>query len=455
MSNNSFDAILAGAGQAAPSLAPRLTNSGMKVAFVERHLFGGTCVNTGCMPTKTWVASARAAHVVRRAADLGVDISGTVQGNMARIKTRMEKVRGDASSGVEKSLRNLPGCTVFTGTARFEAPHRMRVGDVVLEAPKIFLNVGARAIVPSIPGLSEAPYLTNTTILDLTSIPSHLLILGGSYIALEYAQIFRRFGSAVTVLQRGERIITREDADVAEALQKILEGEGIRFHVNVDANAVRHDKESITVAWPGNSVSGSHLLIATGRKPNTDDLGLDRAGIQPTKEGYIPVNDRLETIVPGIWALGDCNGRGAFTHTSYNDYEIVAANLLDGEDRKVSDRITAYNIYTDPPLARIGMTESEVRKSGRPALKAIRPMTRVGRAVERDETLGFLKALVDAETKQIIGASLLGVECDEVVHSLLDVMYSRKPYTLVTHAMHIHPTVSELIPTLLEDLKPL
>ncbi len=451
-----FDAILVGAGQAAPSLAPRLLQHGAKnIAFIERHRFGGTCVNTGCMPTKTWVASARAAHVASRAADLGVDISGPIAADMYRIWARKQKIVDESSSAIEKSLRTLEGCTVLKGTAQFEGPHILKVGDAILEAPRIFLNVGARAAIPKIPGLDQVRFLTNTTILDLQTVPPHLLILGGSYIALEFAQIFRRLGSEVTILQRGARLLTREDSDVADAIQKIMEGEGIRVILSVDPQTVTERNGLIQVAWATGEVSGSHLLLATGRHPNTSDLGLERAGITLTKEGFIPVNDRLETTVPGIWALGDCNGHGAFTHTSYNDYEIVAANLFDGEDRKLSDRITAYNIYIDPPLGRIGMTEEEVRRSGRPALKAVRPMTRVNRAVEKGETLGFLKALVDAETKLILGASLLGVECDEVIHSLLDVMYARKPYTLVTHAVHIHPTVSELIPTLLEDLKPL
>ena len=452
--SSKFDAILVGAGQAAPSLAPRLTKSGMKIAFAERHRFGGTCVNTGCIPTKTWVASARAAHVIRRAADLGIGTSGPVA-DMVRIKARKDKIIHGDSEGIEKSLRELEGCTVFTGTAHFEGPHDLRVGDELLEAPKIFLNVGGRATVPDIPGLRDSGYLTNTTILELDKLPEHLLILGGSYIALEFAQMFRRFGSQVTILQRGERLITREDADVADVVQNILEGEGIQVFLNVKADGAERSGDKIKVRWSGGSASGSHLLIATGRNPNTGDLGLENAGITTTKEGFIIVNDHLETAVPGIWALGDCNGRGAFTHTSYNDYEIVAANLLDGEERKVSDRITAYNIYIDPPLGRIGMTEDEVRRSGRPALKAIRPMSKVGRAIEKGETLGFMKVLVDAETKLILGASLLGIQCDEVVHCLLDVMYARKPYTLVTHAVHIHPTVSELVPTLLEDLKPL
>jgi pyruvate/2-oxoglutarate dehydrogenase complex dihydrolipoamide dehydrogenase (E3) component len=451
----SFDAILVGAGQAAPSLARRLAASGMKIAFVERSRFGGTCVNTGCIPTKTWIASARAAHVAQTASALGVDIAGpgrsaSVQIDMRRVKARKDDIVHESSSGVEKSLRTLEGCTVFLGTAQFEGPHTLRVGDARLEAPRIFLNVGGRASIPNIAGLQTVPYLTNSSILDLDVLPEHLVILGGSYVALEFAQMFRRFGSAVTVLQRGPRLVTREDEDIAQAVTAILEGEGIAVRTNVDVREVRREDDRIIAG----DVAGSHLLVAVGRIPNTGDLALDRAGITPTKEGYIPVDEHL-VAAPGIWALGDCNGRGGFTHTSYNDYEIVAANLLDAEDRKVTDRIPAYNLYIDPPLGRIGMTEEEVRRSGRPALKGVRPMSRVGRAVEKGETQGFMKALVDSETGLIVGAALLGIECDEAIHCLLDVMYARKPYTLVTHAVHIHPTVSELIPTLLEDLQPL
>ena len=450
-----FDAILVGAGQAAPSLAYRLAGAGLKIAFVERHKFGGTCVNTGCTPTKTWVASARAAHVARRAHDLGIDLSGPVSADMRRVKARKDTVVHDSSSGVESGLRNLSGCTVYGGTATFESAHEMRVGDDLLEAPRIFLNVGARASIPNTPGLKDTPYLTNSSVLELTTLPEHLIILGGSYIALEFAQIFRRFGSEVTVLERSDRILTREDEDVSRTITEFFESEGIRVLTNIKPASVESKNQRVHIRWAQTEISGSHLLIATGRVPNTHDLGLDRAGITPDGGGYIPVNDKLETVVPGIWALGDCNRRGAFTHTSYNDYEIVAANLLDGEDRKVSDRITAYNIYIDPPLGRAGMTETEVRNSGRPALKGVRPMTRVSRAVERGETLGFLKVLVDAETKQILGATLLGIEADEAIHSILDVMYTRKPYTVITHAVHIHPTVSELLPTVLGSLEPL
>jgi pyruvate/2-oxoglutarate dehydrogenase complex dihydrolipoamide dehydrogenase (E3) component len=449
-----FDAILIGAGQAAPPLAHRLVKSGMKVAFVERKLFGGTCVNTGCIPTKAWVASAHAAYVSRRAWEFGIEVDGPVAADMLRVKARKDAIVKASSDGVEHGLRDLEGCTVFDGTACFEGPHQMRVGDVTLEAPRIFLNVGGRAVVPPIPGLNETKFLTNSSILQLDKLPEHLLILGGSYVALEFAQIFRRLGTDVTILQRGERLLGREDEDVAVAVAGILAKEGIEILSGIDPTEVKQHWRGVEVVWPEGSATGSHLLVATGRRPNTDDLQLEKAGITVTKDGYIPVNDVLEAA-PGIWALGDCNGHGAFTHTSYNDFEIVAANLLDRENRKLTDRITAYNIYIDPPLGRCGLTEDQVRRTGKPALKGFRPMTKVTRARLKGETEGFLKVLVDAESNLILGASLLGTGCDEVIHCLLDVMYAQKPYTLLTHAMHIHPTVSELIPTVLEDLQPL
>ncbi len=450
----SFDAILVGAGQAAPPLARRLSEAGMKIAFVERYRFGGTCVNTGCIPSKAWIASAKIAWDAARAADMGVRIEGRVQTDMARVKGRKDEIIHRSSEGVESSLRELKNCTVFAGAAQFTDPHTMRVGEHLISAPKIFLNVGARAIVPDMPGLRDCGYLTNSSILDLDSLPEHLIILGGGYVALEFAQMFRRFGSKVTVLQRGARLLPVEDDDIVEAMTQFLREEGIVIETNASVERVRRDQGGITATWATGEVTGSHLLVAVGRRPNTGDLGLDRAGIKLDRSGYIPVDDHLRAA-DGIWALGDCNGKGGFTHTSYNDSEIVGANLLDHEDRKVSDRIRTYNIYTDPPLGRAGMSEAEVRSSGRPALKAIRPMTRVNRAVVQGETLGFMKAFVDAETKQVLGASLLGTHCDEVVHVLLDLMYARKPYTMLTHAVHVHPTVAELVPTLLEDLQPL
>jgi pyruvate/2-oxoglutarate dehydrogenase complex dihydrolipoamide dehydrogenase (E3) component len=449
-----FDAILVGAGQAAPFLAHRLVKNGMKIAFVERKLFGGTCVNNGCIPTKAWVASAHAAYQARRAWEFGIEVSGPVAADMARVKSRKDEIVKASHDGVEQGLRDLEGCTVFDGTATFEGPHQMRVGDQLLEAPRIFLNLGARAMIPDIPGLSETKYLTNVSILQLDTLPDHLIVLGGSFVALEFAQIFRRLGSDVTILQRGPRLLMREDEDVAAAIAAILANEGIQILTGVRPTEVKHHWRGVEVVWPEGSADGSHLLVATGRQPNTDDLQAEKAGIHLTKQGFIPVNDVLEAA-PGIWAIGDCNGRGAFTHTSHNDYEIVAANLLDNENRKLTDRITAYNLYVDPPLGRCGMSEAEVRASGKPALKGVRPMTRVTRALLKGETQGFLKVLVDQESELILGAALLGVGCDEVIHCLLDVMYARKPYTLLTHAVHSHPTVSELIPTVLQDLQPL
>jgi pyruvate/2-oxoglutarate dehydrogenase complex dihydrolipoamide dehydrogenase (E3) component len=452
-----YDAIVIGTGQAGPPLAGRLAGEGMSVAVVERHRFGGTCVNTGCIPTKTMVASARAAHVARRAAEYGVCIDGDVTVDMKKVKARKDEVAGTSSEGLERWLKGMENATVYEGHARLEGPLRVRVGDDVLEANRIFINVGGRARWPS--GFEDGGALTNSSILELDVLPEHLVIVGGSYVGLEFAQMFRRFGSEVTIVERGPRLVQREDEDVSDTIREILEGEGI--HVRLDAHCLsgrkRGDGVAVTVDCErgDREVVGSHLLLAVGRRPNTDDLGLDAAGVEVDDRGYIVVDDELHTSADGIWALGDCNGRGGFTHTSYNDYEIVAANLLDGEKRRVSDRILAYALYVDPPLGRAGMTESQVRESGRKALVATRPMSKVGRATEKGETQGFMKILVDAETEKILGASILGVEGDEVIHSILDVMYARQPYTLIQRAVHIHPTVSELVPTLLGDLKPL
>jgi len=456
----SFDAIIVGAGQAGPSLASRLTAAGMSIAYVERHLFGGTCVNTGCTPTKTMIASAYAAHVARRAADYGVTLGpGPVGIDMARVIARREAIVAPSRNGVESSLRNNPRCTVYTGTATFTAPYTLRVNDDELTAKQIFLNVGGRANVPDFPGIRDVPFFTNSSLLAFPDLPRHLVVVGGSYIGIEFAQMYRRFGSEVTIVERAPRLIHQEDEDVSAAVRDILEHEGITIRTDAECITLAPHPQGVlvgtTCTTPPPDIPGSHVLLAVGRIPNTGDLGLDRAGIATDNHGYILVDDQLQTNVPGIYALGDCNGRGAFTHTAYNDYEIVAANLLDHESRRVSDRILCYALYSDPPLGRIGMTEAEVRASGRPARIGTRPMTRVSRALEKGESLGFLKILVDAETKLILGASLLGTCCDEAVHSLLDIMYARAPYTTITHAVHIHPTVSELLPTVLEDLKPL
>jgi pyruvate/2-oxoglutarate dehydrogenase complex dihydrolipoamide dehydrogenase (E3) component len=454
-----YDAIIIGTGQAGPALARRLVAAGWKVAIIERKLFGGTCVNTGCTPTKTLVASAYAAHVARRAADYGVTIGGAVGVDMKAVKARKDAVVAASRNGLERSLRTLKGCTVYAGRARFVGPKEVEVGNDVLKADRIFINVGGRAVVPPIPGLDQVPFLTNSSMMDVDFLPPHLIVLGGSYVGLEFAQVYRRFGSEVTVIEQAPRLVAREDEDVSHAIADFLRDEGV--DIRVGSNVVRienqDDNIAVTVETSGtrSQVAGSHLLLAIGRRPNTDDLGLDKAGIATDERGFIRVDEQLRTGVAGIWALGDCNGRGAFTHTSWNDFEIVAANLLDNESRRVTDRIAAYALYTDPPLGRAGMTEAEVRKSGRPALIAIRAMENVSRAYEKGETKGFMKILVDKETSRILGASLLGLAGDEVIHCILDVMYAKAPSSVMRRAMHIHPTVSELIPTMMGDLVPL
>jgi pyruvate/2-oxoglutarate dehydrogenase complex dihydrolipoamide dehydrogenase (E3) component len=453
------DAIVIGTGQSGPALARRLVAAGQKVAVIERKFFGGTCVNTACTPTKTLVASAYAAYLARRAGDYGVTIGGPVGVDMQAVKTRKDAIVTPSRSGVERSLRNLEGCTVYEGHARFVSEKKIGVNGFQLDADRIFINVGGRASIPPIPGLDQVAYFTNSSMMDVDFLPAHLVILGGSYIGLEFAQVYRRFGSEVTVIELAPRLIPREDEDVSHAVAGFLKEEGI--DVRVDSKVVGVEKEGNSIAVKVESagkisqVVGTHVLVAIGRRPNTDDLGLDKAGIAIDAHGYIQVDDQLRTNVPGIWAMGDCNGRGAFTHTSWNDFEIVAANLLDNDHRRVSDRITAYALYTDPPLGRAGMTEAEVRKSGKSALIATMAMEDVSRAYEKGETKGFMKILVDPDSKQILGASLLGLAGDEVIHCILDLMYAKAPYTVMQRAMHIHPTVSEFIPTMLGDLTPL
>jgi pyruvate/2-oxoglutarate dehydrogenase complex dihydrolipoamide dehydrogenase (E3) component len=455
-----YDAIIIGTGQAGPPLARRLAGIGMKVAIIERGRFGGTCVNTGCTPTKTLIASAYAAHVARRGADYGFS-AGDVKVDMKRVKARKDYVVGLSNSGVERSLKNLENCRVYEAHARFVSPHEVQVGTEILTSDQIFINVGARAAVPDIPGLDRVDYLTNSSMMDIDFLPRHLLVLGGSYIGLEFGQMYRRFGSDVSIVVRGPRLISSEDEDVSAAVTEILAREGITVLPNAKCLRVNKEGDDIVMTvdcGDAAELRGSHLLIATGRRPNTDDLGLDRAGVERDERGYIVVDDELRTSVPGVWALGDCNGKGAFTHTSWNDYEIVAANLanmFDGERRRVSDRIPAYALYIDPPLGRAGMTEAEVRKSGRPALIGKLAMEDVSRAFEKGETEGFMKILVDAENKEILGASFLGLSGDETIHCVLDAMYAKAPYTLLKRAMHIHPTVAEFIPTMLDDLVPL
>jgi len=453
------DAIVIGTGQSGPALARRLVAAGQKVAVIERKYFGGTCVNTGCTPTKALVASAYAAFLARRAGNYGVTIGGPVGVDMQAVKARKDAIAGASRQAVERSLKTLEGCTVYQGHARFVSDKRVAVNGVELGADRIFINVGGRASVPPISGLDQVPYFTNSSIMDIDFLPSHLIILGGSYIGLEFAQVYRRFGSEVTVIELAPRLIAREDEDVSRAVADVLKDEGIDVRLDSKVVAVERQGNSIAVkVESGGNISevvGTHMLVAIGRRPNTDDLGLDKAGIATDTHGYIQVDDQLRTNVPGIWAMGDCNGRGAFTHTSWNDFEIVAANILDNERRRVSDRITAYALYTDPPLGRAGMTEAEVRKSGKPALIATMAMEDVSRAYEKGETKGFMKVLVDQDSQQILGASLLGLAGDEVIHCIIDLMYAKAPYTIMQRAMHIHPTVSEFLPSMMQDFRPL
>jgi len=455
-----FDAIIIGTGQAGPSLSARLAGEGMKVAVIERKLFHGTCVNTGCVPSKTLIASARAAYMARRAADFGVMIEGPIKVDMNKVKDRKDDIVGRKNHEVPEWMKKIDKLTVFKGHARFEGPHTISIDDETLESDKIFINVGGRAFVPpNMSGIDEVEYLTNSSMMDIDFIPEHLIIIGGSYIGLEFAQMYRRFGSEVTIVEMGPRLIQRDDEDVSEAVKDILENEGVNFRLNAECISLKKQGDKVAVGVdckegpPG--VIGSHVLLAVGRVPNTHDLGLDKAGIETDKRGYVVVDDQLRTNVEGIWALGDCHGKGAFTHTSYNDFEIVAANLLDDDPRKLSDRILCYGLYVDPPLGRAGMTEAQVRESGKKALIGKMAMSRISRAKEKGETQGFMKILIDAETKLILGAAILGIGGDEVIHSILDVMYAKQPYTLIQRAMHIHPTVSELIPTMLGSLKPL
>jgi pyruvate/2-oxoglutarate dehydrogenase complex dihydrolipoamide dehydrogenase (E3) component len=453
-----FDAIVIGVGQAAPALCARLDKEGLKTALIERHLLGGTCVNTGCIPTKTLIASARAAHMARRGGDYGFARSAA-RVDMAAVKRRKDRVVRQSIEGLKKWIGGMKHVELIRGHARFLGARRVGVNRRELEAERIFIDVGARAAIPDLPGIKEVPFFTNSSIMKVGFLPRHLLIVGGSYIGLEFAQMYRRFGSQVTVVERAPKLLPREDDDVAAEIRAVLEREGVRIRTDAECMALEKQGKRIVVSLHCKSgkplAEGTHALLAVGRTPNTDDLGLREAGIETDERGYIKVDDECRTRVNGVWALGECNGRGAFTHTAYNDYEIVAANLFDNDKRRISDRIMTYALFIDPPLGRAGMTEAEARKSGKRVLVGNMPMARVARAREAGETQGFMRVLVDAESKELLGATILGMSGDEVVHSLLDMMYAKRPYTTIQRAMHIHPTVTELIPTLLGSLKPL
>jgi pyruvate/2-oxoglutarate dehydrogenase complex dihydrolipoamide dehydrogenase (E3) component len=453
MDTDTYDAIVIGTGQAGPSLARRLAGAGWRVAVIERGRFGGTCVNTGCTPTKAMVASAYAIHVARRGAEFGFWIGGPVTVDWARIRERKDAIVAPSRTGVERSLRQTAGITVIQDTARFVSAHEVSVGGRLLRSERIFLDVGGRPSVPPVPGLETIDYLTSNTIMDITALPKRLVVLGGSYVGLEFAQMFRRFGAEVTVVEAAPRLVAREDVDVSDAVKGILEAEGIRVVLGASGLSVERSGDGLRLRFAGGEATGSHLLVATGRRPNTDDLGLELAGVALDDHGFIVTDETLQTHVPGIWALGDCNGRGAFTHTSYNDGEIVGANLLENAGRSVRDRIYACAMYIDPPLGRAGMTVMEAKAARQSVLVGSIAMEDVSRAYEKSETLGFMKIVVDGKTQEILGAAFLGTSGDEAVHCVLDTMYAKAPYRVLQRAMHIHPTVAEFIPSLLEDLK--
>jgi pyruvate/2-oxoglutarate dehydrogenase complex dihydrolipoamide dehydrogenase (E3) component len=457
--NRNYDAIVIGAGQAGPSLAARFARAGKSVAIIERNLFGGTCINTGCTPTKTLIASARIAYDARRAQEYGIELpTASVAVNMRAVQARKKRIVDASKTGLENWIRGLQNCTVYKGQARFESAQSVSVDGQVLTSEQIFINVGGRPRIPAFPGMDRVAFLTSTSLLELEELPAHLIIVGGSYVGLEFAQMYRRFGSEVTVIEKESRLLSHEDLEVAAAIQSALEAEGIQIRLAAECIQLAHDAESVTAnvhcSEGSPQVTGSHVLVAVGRTPNTDDLGLEKAGVETDRAGYIKVDDELRTNVSGIWALGDCNGKGAFTHTAYNDYEIVAANLFGEPRRRLSDRIPCYALFVDPPLGRVGLTERDALAQGHAIRIGSRPMTRVARAVEKGETRGLMKVVVDARSNLILGASILGVGADEAIHSIIDVMAARVPYTTLQNTVHIHPTVSELIPTILGELGP-
>jgi pyruvate/2-oxoglutarate dehydrogenase complex dihydrolipoamide dehydrogenase (E3) component len=453
---NIYDAIVIGTGQAGPSLVARLAGAGMRVAIIERGKFGGTCVNNGCTPTKTLIASAYVARLLQRAAEYGIVIEGSAKTDMLRVKARKDALVDRTSNSEETWLKSLANVTVYQGQARFVDARSVAVGAETLSAERLFIDVGGRPLVPQLPGVTEVPYLTSESMMGIDFLPDHLIVVGGSYVGLEFGQMYRRFGSRVTIVEMASRLVSREDADISDALREILAAEDIEIRLEAKCIALEPAPNGVRVSVDCSvgapTVLGTQVLLAVGRRPNTDDLGLEKAGIKVDARGYIEVDETLRTSAPNVYALGDCNGRGAFTHTAYNDYEIVADNLLNGSTRKVTDRIPIYGLFTDPPLGRVGMTEGEARRAGRKVLLGKMPMSDVARAREKGETQGLMKLLVDADSKEILGAAILGVGGDEAVHSLVDAMYGHLPYTVVKNGVRIHPTVSELIPTALGEL---
>jgi pyruvate/2-oxoglutarate dehydrogenase complex dihydrolipoamide dehydrogenase (E3) component len=452
-----YDAIVIGSGQGGSPLAQAMAARGWKVALVERRHVGGTCINTGCTPTKTMVASAQVAHYARHAARWGVR-TGTVSVDLGRIVERKQAIIERFRTGKEASLAETPNLHLHRGHARFLDAHQVAVGDHVLAGERVFINTGTRPVIDGIDGLATTPYLTNATLMELRELPEHLLVIGGGYIGLEFGQMFHRFGSRVTIVHRGGQLLAREDTDVAEELRAIVEREGLRVLLGANTRSVERSPAGITlhvdVAGRSETLIGSHLLVATGRRPNTDDLGLDRAGVSIDRNGYVPVNNRLETNVPGIWAMGDVKGGPAFTHISYNDYQIIGANLLEDRVWTTDDRPVPYAVFTDPQLGRVGLTEREARARGGKLKIGKIPMSYVARAIERDETAGFMKLVVDAETDRILGAAILGSEGGELVQMLGALMLAGAPYTLLKGAVFIHPTLAEGFYSLMDAVAP-
>lgn len=448
-----FDYIIIGSGQAGVPLAFSLSKKGT-VAIVEKSFLGGTCVNNGCIPTKAYVASARRMWDAFHGDALGIEIPDGTKANLEKIKARKDKLVHESRFGIEKSLTSNENITLYKAEAYFLSDYVVQVGDTAITAKKIFINVGARAVVPQT--YEGVPFYTNENILEIKDIPKHLIIIGGSYIGLEFGQIFRRFGSEVTIIESHEKLIAKEDDTVCDAVAEILKIEGIQLVFNAkEIAAIENNQDGITVTIDKSEIKGSHLLLAVGRLPNTDTLQIENTHIKVDEKNYIKVNDYCQTNVEGIFAIGDCNGKGAFTHTSYNDFQIVESFLLSKKERKISDRITTYGLFIDPPLGRIGMTKKEALEKGYEVLVAHRPMTKVGRAKEKGESLGFMEAVIDAKTNLFLGACVLGVGGDEIINGITNLMYGKQPYTVFRDAVHIHPTVSELIPTMLETLKPI